>query len=76
MSWWRRYLLAQAARRLDKANSGLHLIPQGADLHRQVCEHFRKAGTCASPRILLRLCWYAHCLERSVHHAMKAEGCR
>lgn len=76
MSGWRRYLLARAVGRLDKAKSGLHLIPQSADLHRQVSEDLRKAGAWASPRILLRLYWYAHCLERSVHHAMKAEVCR
>lgn len=76
MSQWRRYLLSRAAGRLDKANSGLHLLPQGADLHRQVSEHLRSAGTWASPAILLRLYWYARCLERSAHHALRAEEYR
>lgn len=76
MSGWRRYLLARAAERLDKANSGLHLLSQGADLHRQVSEYLRGAGTWASAAALLRLYWYARCLERSAHHALRAEAYR
>jgi hypothetical protein len=74
MSGWRRYLLARAVERLDKARPGIHLIQGGADLHRQASEHVQEFGASASPMILLRLYWYARCLERSVHHAIKAEG--
>jgi hypothetical protein len=73
MNGWRRYLLSQAAGRLDKTRSGLHLIPQGADLHRQMSELLREVGAWAPPRVLLGLCWDVHCLERNVYHAMSAE---
>ena len=76
MSRWRRYMLARIVRRLGQARLGLHLIPQGAALHGQMSEYLREAGACASPWVLLRLYWYAHCLERSVHHALNAEECR
>lgn len=76
MSGWRRYLLAQAAASLNKAQAGLHLIPQGAFLHNQVREQLRETGAWAPPSVVLRLCWCAHSIERSVHHAIRAEACR
>ena len=76
MSLWRRYLLARAVWRLGRARLGLHLIPQGHELHRQISEHLLEVRGWAAPLVLLRLYWYAFYLERSVHHALRAEECR
>lgn len=76
MSLWRRYLLARAVWRLSQARLGLHLIPQGHELYRQISEHLLEVGGWAAPLVLLRLYWYDYCLERSVHHALRAEECR
>ncbi len=55
MSLWRRYLLARAVWRLGRARLGLHLIPQGHELHRQISEHLLEVGGWAAPLVLLRM---------------------
>lgn len=76
MSGWRRYLLARAADRLSKAEPNLNLVPQVVELHSKVRVQLVELGVWAPFGIVLRLWWCAHCIERSVHHALRAEACR
>ncbi len=76
MSCWRRYLLAQATVCLSKSEANLHLVPPAVELHNQVREQIFELGEWAPFGIVFRLWWCAHCIERSVHHAVRAESCR
>jgi hypothetical protein len=76
MSGWRRYLRFQAAACLTRAEVGLHLVPHAIGLHGQVREHLQDFGEWAPCSVVLRLWWCAYCVERSVHHAIRAEVSR
>lgn len=76
MSGWRRYLLVRAIANLSKAEAGLHLVPQAAELHGQVREQLRDLEGVAPLVVVLHLWWCTHCIERCVHHARQAEVCR
>lgn len=76
MSIVRRCLLARAAVCLNVADEWLHLVPQVVELHGQVREQQRDSGEWVPLSDALRIWWRAHCIERSVHHAIRAEACR
>lgn len=76
MSRWRRYLLARAADCLSKAEPNLSLVPHAIELHSQLRVQLVELGVWAPFGIVCHLWWCAHCIERSVHHAARAEACR
>ncbi len=71
-----RCLLARAAVCLHVADERLHLVPQVVELHGQVREQQHDFGEWAPLSDALCIWWRAHCIERSVHHAIRAEACR
>jgi len=68
--------LARAAVCLHVADERLHLVPQVVELHGQVRGQLHDLGEWAALSDALCIWWRAHCIERSVHHAIKAEACR
>lgn len=76
MSIVRRCLLARAAVCLHVADELLHLVPQVVELYGPVREQHHDFGEWPPLSDALCIWWRAPCIERSVHHAIKAEASR
>lgn len=76
MSWLRNGLLSAATRRLHVARPDLHRVPELERLHAAVSTQLVEFGSWAPMLLVWRLWWCAFCIERSAHHALRAEGCR
>lgn len=72
----RRYLRLRTAVCLSAAEPNLYLLPQAIELHNQVRDQLYDLGVWAPLVVVFRLRWCAHCIERSLNHAARAEACR
>lgn len=60
---------------LSAAEPNLYLLPQAIELHNQVRDQLYDLCVWAPLVVVFRL-WRAHCIERSLNHAARAEACR
>lgn len=70
----RRYLLADAERRLCEARPNVRLVPNLVQIHVAVSNQFMGLGSLTPMRLVWRLWWCAYCIERSAHHGALARS--